>query len=79
MKRKTPHAFKDLVEHGIKRACRMIGYCLTILNEPAVWELSFILNLRLKSRQRVFLAVAALLALTDEEFEKVMEFMLGEE
>ena len=56
----------------------MIGYCLTTLDEPAMWQLSAIINARLTPRERAFLAVAALWGLDDDEYQRVIAAMEGE-
>lgn len=56
----------------------MVGYCLTTLNEPAMWQLSAILHARLTPQERAFLAVSALMALTDDEYQQVIDFMEGD-
>ena len=79
MNRKEPRKFKDLVAPGIKRACRMVGFCLTLGNVPAMWELSAILHCRWRPHERAILALAALMALTDDEYQAVIEFVEREE
>lgn len=71
--------FSKLIKRPHMQVCRMVGYCLTTLNEPAMWQLSAILNARLKPRERAFLAVAALMALEDDEYQAVLDFMEGGE
>ena len=53
---------------GIQSASRMTGYCLTLLDEPAMWDLAAVLHTRLLPGQRKFLAASALLAVTDHEY-----------
>ena len=68
---------RSVINPGVASVCRMVGYCLTIQNEPAMWHLSAILYARLAPRERVFLAVAALMSLDDAEYSHVIDFMEG--
>ncbi|MGR3515372.1 MAG: hypothetical protein ACU0GG_21620 [Paracoccaceae bacterium] len=56
----------------------MVGYCLTLLDERAMWELSAILHYRLSPGERAFVAVAALMALDDDEYQQVIDWVEGE-
>ncbi|MEO9827507.1 MAG: hypothetical protein ABJF50_24140 [Paracoccaceae bacterium] len=55
----------------------MQGYALTVLDEASMWEYAAILHTRLQSNERKFNAVAALHALTDDEFQDVIDFVEG--
>lgn len=56
----------------------MVGYCLTNIDEQSMWLLSAILYARLVPRERTFFAVAALMALDDDEYSQVIAFMEGD-
>ena len=55
----------------------MIGFCLTLLDEWALWTLAAMLHSRLSSAERRFLAGAALMALDDDEYQAVIDFAEG--
>jgi len=67
--------FKNQVKDAHKRVARMVGFCLTLRDEHAMWWLSAVLHARLSPGERAFLAVAALMALTDDEYREVVTFM----
>jgi len=56
----------------------MLGYCLTSLDEQAMWSLSAVLQVHLISRERVFVAAAVLWSLTDDEYRKLIQYMESE-
>ncbi len=61
-----------------KRAIKVHGYALTLLDEPNMWEVAALWHALLPPRERVFTAVAALWSLTDDEFAAVLKFMADE-
>ncbi|MEQ9040534.1 MAG: hypothetical protein RIE24_19500 [Silicimonas sp.] len=70
--------FSSLIAPVHMVICRTVVYCLKNPDETSIWQLSAILNARLQTRERVFLAVSALMALDDDEYRAVVDFMEGE-
>ena len=60
-----------------RAVARMVGHSLPLLDELAMWHLASVLYVRLKGRERAFLAVSVLCSLTDDEYEAVIEFCEG--
>lgn len=69
--------FAELIKDAHKRVSKAVGYCLTLLDESAMWNLSWVLRVRLSPRERAFLAVAALWSLDESEYEQVIQCMEG--
>ena len=69
--------FGRFAKPGIKSTSRSVGYGLALLDEQAMWFLSAILHSRLTSRERAFLALAALWSLTDREYQLVIDHVEG--
>ncbi len=55
----------------------MVGFTLTSLDRVSMWQLVAVLNARLQPGQRKFLATSALLALTDDEYQSVINYVEG--
>lgn len=55
----------------------MVGYCLTLRDEAAMWSLAAVLYVRLKPSEKAFLAVAAIAALDEEEWQHVLNLVEG--
>jgi hypothetical protein len=53
----------------------MVGYCLTLLDEVAMWQLTAVIHTRLQPRERVFLAASALRALSEKEYSELIRAM----
>ena len=70
--------FARFADPNIKTAARMFGYTLTNPDWTSVLQLAVIFQKSLQPGQRKFAAVGSLLALTDAEYEAVLNFMEGE-
>lgn len=70
-----PTNFSRYASKDHKSATHMVGYCLTLIDLPSMWQLATVLHARLEPRERAFLAIAVLWSLTDEEYADVIEYM----
>jgi hypothetical protein len=55
----------------------MVVYCLTNLDEPAMWSLAAVLYACPKPFEKAFLAVAAIAALDEDEWQHVLNCVEG--
>ena len=76
-KRRPRSSFGNLIDPRHLAVTRAVGYCLTLLDDAATFQLSAVIYARLRPSERAFLAVAALRALNDDEYDAVLDFMEG--
>jgi len=60
-----------------KSVARGVGFALTLLSEGAMWSLAAILRARLQPGERRFLAASAMLALDENEYQAVIDYLEG--
>ena len=58
-----------------KAVARMMGYSLTLRDEPAAWNLATVLYARLTADERTFVAFAAAMALEPNERMMLREML----
>ena len=69
--------FGRLIKPSHKRVSRALGYALTLLDENSMWVLAALLHARLTPRERAFVALSALMALDDDEYQSVIDHVEG--
>ena len=70
--------FAKLIDRRHLAVTRAVGYCLTLLDDKAAFQLSVVIYARLRPSERAFLAVATLRTLDDHECAAVLDFMEGQ-
>ena len=69
--------FGRLIKPEQKRAAKATGYALTLGDTQAMSELAKVL-FHLQPPERVLIAVAAIFALPDDEYQAVIDFVEGD-